>query len=334
MLKQKTTHLFKRTMTVLWDLLSSLARILKGLLRFLYRHLRVTAALILVVFPVLFFSYYFLAEETTFPEIDTTLTEQLVTATSMTDMQKGVVLSSALSAQLERELSSAFGWSANDIAPTGYLDNRKKREEGIIFATKMLTTFFSVSIAKLGKGEDEHSGLKAARDTYFVYQATKYWFPSSERQYRLGISNIRAYEKDLKKAKAVYNLRSDDVYKLLIFIISESFLGEPLGRLSKHNEEVSFFEIDDHIYYSQGVVLVVRDFLETLITLYPEYLEKGGRDNFKAALRDMELISTFNPIIVLGGKHDSIMPDHRAKMNKYYFTLIERLKDIAESINR
>ena len=75
-------------------------------------------------------------------------------------------------------------------------------------------------------------------------------------------------------------------------------------------------------------------FIPEIGVLYPEYLNKGGRENFESALRDMDLIATFNPIVVLGGKHDSIMPDHRTKMNKYLFTLIERLNDVKESINR
>ncbi len=307
---------------------------IKKFLSFFWKHLKVSSAIIFVVLPSIFIIFYIVVERTEFPIMEKSLSQNLVQTKNLDNRQKGAILVSSITSQLERELNSTLGWSANDIGPTKFLDNRNNRQKGVIYATKLLTQFFSTNIAKLGKGEEENPDLQAARDTYFVYQPSKYWFPSSERQYNLGIKKIFKYKKDLLAGKAVYNLRTDDVYKLLKFMTSENFLGEPLGRLNQHNEEQSFADLDDQIYYAQGVVLVVRDFVETLLALYPEYLTKGGQDNFKSALRDMRLIATFNPMVVLGGKHDSMLPDHRTKMNKYFFTLIERLNDIAESINR
>jgi hypothetical protein len=48
----------------------------------------------------------------------------------------------------------------------------------------------------------------------------------------------------------------------------------------------------------------------------------------------MEQVCTFDPLIVLRGRHDSIMADHRGKMASYLITIRERLNDVAQSIRR
>jgi len=122
------------------------------------------------------------------------------------------------------------------------------------------------------------------------------------------------------------------MYNLLTFIISNQFLDQPLGLLVQSNDDVPYTDLDDRIYYTQGVILVLRDFLRTFVHLYPEFKEKGGQENIKIAFREMEQICTFDPLIVLRGDHDSIMADHRGKMAKYLISIRERINDLAQSI--
>lgn len=303
---------------------------------FLYNWKKSVAVVVFVVVPLFFLFSYLFFDTAEFSQVDENFAA-FVKKTDISDEKaKGIVLSRSITFELERELSSFFGWSVNDLLfmPTRWFDNRANRQKGVIFATRMFQSFFSTNNSKFGKGQEEHSGLRSVRDTYFAYQPTKFWFPSSESQYRKGIKEMRGYENDLKKGKATYNMRSDDLYNFLSYTVSENFLGEPLGKLNQHNDDISFFDVDDHIYYAQGVVLVVRDVVYTLTKLYPEILDKGGKENLESAMRDMNLIATFNPFVVLGARHDSMFPDHRTKMTKYLFTLVERLRDVAESINR
>jgi hypothetical protein len=80
--------------------------------------------------------------------------------------------------------------------------------------------------------------------------------------------------------------------------------------------------------------LVLRDFVRTFVTLYPEIKQKGGEENVRIAFRDMEQICTFDPLIVLRGKHDSFTADHRGKMARYLISLRERINDLTQSIRR
>jgi hypothetical protein len=167
-----------------------------------------------------------------------------------------------------------------------------------------------------------------------AFTAESWWFPSSEKQYKKGIKLLKQYEVDLIKgdANAIFNLRTDDMYNMLAFIISNQFLDQPLGLLVQSNDEVAYSDLDDRIYYTQGVILVLRDALRTFVHLYPEVKEKGGEENIRIAFREMDQICTFDPLIVLRGDRDSIMADHRGKMAKYLISVRERINDLAQSI--
>ena len=157
---------------------------------------------------------------------------------------------------------------------------------------------------------------------------------SSESQYDKGIAELKKYEADLVKGDpgAVFNLRTDDIVNMLEFIIGKQFMDEPLGLLVQSNDDVPYTELDDHIYYTQGITLVVRDVLRTFLHLYPEVQEKGGKENIHIALKEINQICTFDPLIVLRGDHDSIMADHRGKVARYLISIRERIDDLAQSI--
>lgn len=336
--RKKHPFLF-RIFIFLYNLIATLFKGIYKLLQTcfscMWKHWVSTIITLFVVLPILFTTLYIIVEDTSFPETSTTITGAAKQAQSKGEKEKGVVLSKSIYYQLDRELNSFFGWSVNDliITPTAWLDNRSNRQQGVIFATMMFERFFSTQIAKYGKGEGENAHLKKARTTYFVFQPTKFWLPASETQYRQGINLMQKYEKELIAGKATYNLRSDDLYSLFQLLISENFLGEPLGRLNS-DAYASFSTADDAIYYTQGVVLVVRDVVRTLYILYPDILDKGSDENFAKAFKEMDDIASFDPLLIMSGNHDSMLPDHRAKTATYLFNLIERLRDIANSINR
>jgi hypothetical protein len=252
------------------------------------------------------------------------------------EMRKGAALSRALTNHLEEELDSTFGWSVNDLwaSPTRWLDNRGSRQRGVIFASRMLAMFYATNLAKYGTVDAENEWLKEAREKRFAFTEDSWWLPSSESEYRKGIELQRKYESAVKEGKAVFNMRSDDMYNLFMFILSNQVLDQPLGLLVQATEDVAYTELDDRIYYTQGVILVLRDFLGAIVHLYPVVREKGGDENIRIAFREMERVCTFDPLVVLRGRHDSIMADHRGKMASYVISIRERLNDVAQSIRR
>ncbi len=281
------------------------------------------------------YNAYTVIDQTRFAELDQNIVELLEQTTPDSDpAQKGVAMSTAVRNRLEQEMNSTFGWSVNDliVSPTRWLDNRANRQLGTIFATRMLVNFFSTNLAKYGKVDAENQNLKEARETYFAFSAHSWWFPSSEDQYEKGVARVKRYESDLINGKAIFNLRTDDMQNLLVYIISNQFLDQPLGLLVQSNDEVAYTDLDDRIYYTQGVILVLRDILRAFVHLYPEIKEKGGKENIRIAFREMDQICTFDPLVVLRGDHDSIMADHRGKIARYLISVRERINDLAQSI--
>jgi hypothetical protein len=280
---------------------------------------------------------YTAIDPTRFPFSESTIQGILQkTKANATEPEKGIALSRAMTARLEAELDSPFGWSVNDlwVSPTHWLDNRGNRQKGVIFATRMLVTFFATHLAKYGQVDAENEFLKAAREKHFAFTEESWWLPSSESEYQKGLELIRKYDAALAQGKAVFNMRSDDLYNLFTFILSNQFLDQPMGLLVQATESVPYTELDDRIYYTQGVILVLRDFMGTLVELYPVIRSKGGDENINIAFHEMERICTFDPLVVLRGRHDSVMADHRGKMASYLISIRERLNDAAQSIRR
>lgn len=250
--------------------------------------------------------------------------------------EKGAALCEVMINRIQQEMDSTFGWTVNDliISPTSWLDNRDNRQLGTLFATRLLVGFFSTHFAKVGTAAKENEALKEAREQYFAFSADSWWFPSSEEQFYKGIKEVRLYEKELRNDNAAFVVRTDSLYELFHFIISAEFLDQPLGLLIEENFEVNYSELDDRIFYTQGVILVLRDFLKTMNHLYPKIEERGGKENLRNAFKMMDKICTFNPVIVLRGDHDSLFADHRSKMTRYLLNVRERLHDVAQSLSR
>ncbi|NMC49657.1 MAG: DUF2333 family protein [Desulfovibrio sp.] len=306
------------------------------------RYLIIAAGFILF-WPVAFYAVgllngvYDAVDPTRFAEVDESVKSLAQNVTENTPApEKGAILAEAIIHQLEREMDSTFGWSANDILPTRFLDNRASRQKGVIFATRMLIRFFSTRCSKHGAMGAEHEGLKEAREKRLVYAEDVWGFfhSSTESEYRKGLDLVRQYEKQMAEGTAVFNLRTDDIYDLLTYITGREFLDQPMGLLIQSGEDVSFSDEDDRIYYAQGAMLVVRDFLYALVKCYPSIGQKGGEENLKEAFRAMDKICSFDPPFVVEGSHDSMLADHRGKMARYYITVISRLNDVTQSVNR
>lgn len=252
----------------------------------------------------------------------------------LSESEKCAALARSIYSQMQWELDSRFGWSANDILPTRLLDNRANRQKGVQFATYSFVQIFAVRAAKYGKVDEEYHPLKLARTQEMNYKPTSWIFPSSEGLYRDGIKHIEQYIADQRSGKAIFNVKTDDLYEILMFLIGERFMDESLGPLMQTGDDLSHFKLDDQVYYAKGVMLVVRDVISTLVGLYPELTEKGGENNIKIALQTLDKIGMYEPLYITAGSGDSMFADHRGKLARYIMNVRERIRDVAESINR
>lgn len=265
--------------------------------------------------------FYAAIDRTEFPE-----PVFVADGTSMSDNDKGKILVDAITHQMRYELDSTFGWSLNDILFNKYfLDNRAARQYGVYHATKVLMDLYSMTIAKLGTNDKESDFLYRARLNSFAIDPRSFMFPSAESSYKKGLGLIEEYKNSLDTGKGIYNCRADDLFVAFDLVTGQNLLGYALGLL-QNSQELSFYELDNKIYEVQGIVLVVRDFVNALNELYPEIREKNNAEDMKSALEYMNRICTYDPLYITSKMNSGEL------IISYLMFAKDRLEDVRDSI--
>ena len=260
-------------------------------------------------------------DQTEFPE-----PMKIQETSSLSELDKGKLVADSIIHQMKYELNSMFGWSINDILFNSYfLDNRASRQYGVYHATKVLMDLYSMNIAKLGSNDKENQFLYSARLNQFAIDPRSFIFPSAESSYEKGIELVEKYKKSLDDGSGVYNCRTDDLYASFNVVVGENLLGYALGLL-QNTQELAFYELDNKIYEVQGIVLVVRDFINTIYSLYPEINNKGNIENMTAAMDYMNRICTYDPLYITAKVNSGEL------IISYVLFAKNRLEDVRHSI--
>lgn len=264
---------------------------------------------------------YSVIDTTTFPKA-----APIADASKLTENEKGKALVDAITFQMRRELGSTFGWTANDILFNKYvLDNRAYRQFGVYHATKVLMDHYSMQIAKLGTSDRESDFLYKARLNSLSINPSKFMFPSAEGAYSDAMKLIEQYKKSLDTGKGVYNMRTDDLYSSFDLIVGENMLGYALGLL-QNSQDIPFYTLDNRIYEVQGILLVVRDFVNALYELYPDIRDKNNAGNMAAAMKYMDSICSYDPLYITSKVNSGEL------VISYLIFARNRLEDIRNSI--
>ncbi|CAK7058575.1 MAG: hypothetical protein DESF_02504 [Desulfovibrio sp.] len=265
---------------------------------------------------------YSFIDATTFPEPMALPTA----ADKLPENEKGKVLLDAITHQLQRELNSTFGWSINDIVFNRFiLDNRAYRQYGVYHATRFLLDLYASQIAKLGTSDRESEFLYKARINSFAIDPRSFMFPSAEGSYKKGFKLLEDYKKSLDNGTGVYNCRSDDLYASFVTVTGENLLGYALGLL-QNAQSMSFYTLDNRIYEVQGIVLVLRDFINTLYMLYPEIRAKNNEENMASAMSYLNRICEYDPLYITSSFNSGEL------VLSYLLFAKARLEDIRNSI--
>ncbi len=275
---------------------------------------------------------YLFGEPGTFDEY-TMLHGDRASYARLSDNKKGVHVAQSVINHLETELDLLLGYSVNDlkVSPTYWLDNRRNRQAGVIFGVREVAAFFSEVFSKKGKNDPEDKQLQTARNKNFTNsEEWGFAFVYSEKYLQAGIKNYKTYQKALEDGdpKTQYNVESKDLFAAFEFVTGPKLIDVVTGKLSISDSEISHFQVDDDIYYAQGVMLIIRDFIRTLDIMYPEIREKAGDNNLDQALKLLDEAAAFNPLYT----SDSF--GHRAEMYKICSQVERRLEDVRESLRR
>ena len=150
-------------------------------------------------------------------------------------------------------------------------------------------------------------------------------FPSAESSYKKGLALVEKYKASLDDGTGVYNARTDDLYASFGLAVGQNLLGYALGLL-EDSQTIPFYTLDNRIYEVQGIVLVVRDFLNALYEMYPEIRGKNNTENMQAALVYMNKICTYDPLYITAKVNSGEL------IISYLMFAKNRLEDVMDSM--
>ncbi len=237
---------------------------------------------------------------------------------------------------VEHELDGRSGWRPNDFfvwGPGVLADNNANRQLGIIQAVRESTRIFRDHLTKISN-EQYDDNLQTA-DQLFRNDAEKFWFPSAENRYRLGIEHIRKYIAGLKgsgrKSRPI-NQRNIELIRL--FQAWTDLLGDAHARL--YDENAPFFQTDDYFYHSQGFAHVMYHLTLAIHREYKAEIDnrpvlKELLDGVAAALHQA---ASMKPLIVLDGSATGFTANHRRNLSTYTNEARQKMYSIREELEK
>ncbi len=232
------------------------------------------------------------------------------------DKVVGITFVKALIKPLDYELNDRFyGWRPNDIFD--FTDNVNSFQLGVLEVTRRTVDKLAENISRTGSTASFNKNLENARNTCFVIEAERFWFPSAEGKYRDGLEELEAYAKKLKKGEAFFFTRADS----LIFLLEEyeHVLGSCDDNLVKSKEgdgsPVSFFKADEYFYYAKGVSSAMITMLEAIEEDFNKTLERRNcLAELHHAIESCRHANQIDPIVVTNSDLSGIVANHRANL--------------------
>ena len=228
---------------------------------------------------------------------------------------KGVAFVEAAIKPMYYELEERWwGWRPNDIIDI--TDNVNTFQLGVLEVTRRTTVVLAERISRTGTTDAYDKNLEQAVN-WLMVKAGSYWFPSAESKYSDSLEELQIYLDKLKKGKATFYTRTDNLIPLLATF--EELLGSCDENLVKDvdedGSELSFFSVDDYFYYTQGVASSMATILEAVHHDFLLTLEsRNATELLHHAIVSCQKAAQLDPWIVLDRNLSSIFANHRANM--------------------
>lgn len=170
-------------------------------------------------------------------------------------MVKGYTTTETLREVADTLLTKPGGYLSNDIMPPGlWLDNIPNWEQGVIIQVRDMARAMRSDFSRSQSQSTEDPDLAVA-ERQFNVSPYKWWFPSTESQYRLGIQALENYQSRLvqkgQAGESLFYARSDSLRNWLSDVSTR--LGSLSQRLSASVGQVRLdTDTTDHAVYGDG----------------------------------------------------------------------------------
>jgi hypothetical protein len=235
---------------------------------------------------------------------------------------KGEVFTQALIKIMDDQVNQTwFGWRPNTIVfgKMGLTDNVNNIQLGVLEVARRTVVVLNEHMTRFATTEAYDPRVNEAMN-FFMVSPDKYWFPSASGKYREAMQDLEKYIDGLKVGRARFYSRVD--YLIALLSNYKDLLGSSYHNLIKDTEAdgqtVSWFLVDDYLYYSQGIALAMAEMLEAVTKEFHQELEKKNAHKLlEDAIHALHAASHLDPWLVTNGAKDGILANHRANMSTY-----------------
>jgi len=252
----------------------------------------------------------------------------------------GTLLATTLATIMRHELAG-IGWRPNDFilwGPRVLADNNANRQLGILQAVRRTTQVMKEHLTKISSDSYDDNLDKA--DNAFRYDERRFFYPTSEGRYALGVKYLEDYVNGLKPALQTskpLTLRHMELLRL--FQAWSDMLGDAhanLYRTQVDGHRIRPWENDDLFYHAQGCTHVMAACLRAIQREYARSFSERQAlvPLVEEVAQSLEEAARLKPFVVLDGSPAGIFANHRRNLDAYIAEARQKIYSIREELEK
>ena len=252
----------------------------------------------------------------------------------------GTLLATTLATIMRHELAG-IGWRPNDFilwGPRVLADNNANRQLGILQAVRRTTQVMKEHLTKISSDSYDDNLDKA--DNAFRYDERRFFYPTSEGRYALGVKYLEDYVNGLKPALQTskpLTLRHMELLRL--FQAWSNMLGDAhanLYRTQVDGHRIRPWENDDFFYHAQGCTHVMAACLRAIQREYARSFSERQAlvPLVEEVAQSLEEAARLKPFVVLDGSPAGIFANHRRNLDAYIAEARQKIYSIREELEK
>jgi hypothetical protein len=247
---------------------------------------------------------------------------------------QGYAFVSMLVDLIETQLESTGGWTPNDLplTPGYWLDNLPSFQLGVLSVVRRASVTLRDDLGRAQPADPPHAELALAAQAYGA--DPKRWSgPSTESMLQRGNDALVRFRQDLG-GHAHVTPRAESVQRLIETLGQELEAVDERLRLASDREVVPWYQVDDNLYYAQGVAFAQLGLLQALRADFAAQIPAGKpKAALDAAIKSLA-DSQFEPWIVTNGSKSSLFANHSANLRGILEEARQALLTVAAGLKR
>lgn len=210
---------------------------------------------------------------------------------------------------MRAQLDTYGGWLPNDLppGPGWFVDNKPNFQLGVLQTLRHTSRVLRDNLTRQRTSDAVHKEADLAYSSY-ANNPVKWAFPSAEGVFERGNRSLERFRSELGDT-ARFVPRADNLIQLLEIYTSE--LGAVNSRLLEaRTEEVGRLEVDDNLYYAQGVAYAMLGMMRAVEHDFREVIADKNAGEITGLVIESLEHTQFEPIVVTNGSRDGLLANH------------------------